>query len=201
MEWTFERATKETLHRFLNLYVYEYSVNKDGEKNRYPYFVASRHEAEKLLAVTRDFSRPDGVLIAAVKDRDSQDPQVLLITQFRPPLNAHIVEFPAGLLDEEDEDEVVAAKRESIEETGVELTNVRLLCPPSPTSSGLSDELVSIVEADVKSLSETHLERFEDIHAEFVPFSKVRALLDDPKTVIAVNVRLCLLYLLQKHGN
>ena len=200
MEWTLERATKETSHRFLNLYVYEYSVNKDGEKSLYPYFVASRHEAEKLVAITRDTHRPDGVLIAAVKDRESADPQILLITQFRPPFNAHIVEFPAGLLDEEDADETVAATRESIEETGVELTNVRLLCPPSPTSSGLSDELVSVVEADVKCLTERHLERFEDIHAEFVPFSKVRALLDDPKTIVALNVRLCLLYLLQKHG-
>ena len=199
MKWTLSETKQETNHKFLNFFVFRYTVNKDGKESAYPYFVASRHDADKLLAVTGDFSRPDGVLMAVINKPESDDPEILLIKQFRPALNRYIVEFPAGLLDPEDEDECVAAGRECVEEAGVEIKNIRLLCPPSPTSTGLSDEIVSIVEAEVSRLIDRHLEMFEDINAEFVPFSKIPELLNEPSQIIAVNVRLCLLYLLEKN--
>lgn len=45
-------------------------------------------------------------------------PQIVLISQFRPPLNAHCLEFPAGLITEESETPISAALRELQEETG-----------------------------------------------------------------------------------
>lgn len=43
--------------------------------------------------------------------------KTLVISQFRPPLNAWSIEFPAGLIDE-GETPIEAAKRELAEETG-----------------------------------------------------------------------------------
>ena len=43
---------------------------------------------------------------------------VLLVSQFRPPIRDHLTEIPAGLLDVEDEDTLTCAARELFEETG-----------------------------------------------------------------------------------
>lgn len=45
-------------------------------------------------------------------------PQIVLISQFRPPLDAHCLEFPAGLITEDSETPISAALRELQEETG-----------------------------------------------------------------------------------
>ena len=197
MNWKLTTINQETDHRFLNFFTFIYTVNKDGEDALYPYYVASRRSKDKLSAKTGDFQRADGVLILVIKEEP--EPSVLLIEQFRPPLNSMVVEIPAGLLEPEDENEIVAACRESIEEAGVELTDVRVLCPASPTSAGLSDELAAVVEGKVKKMTATHLERFEDISARFVPLREIPALLEDSTKVVALNLRLCLLYLLERY--
>lgn len=197
MLWKLKCVNKETDHKFLNFYTYMYEVEKEGEKTDYPYFVASRHDAGDVIAKSRNYARPDGVLMMVINDQE--EPSVLLIRQFRPPMNATIIEFPAGLLEETDEDELAAAKRESVEEAGVEIIDAKVIAPSSPTSSGLSDELVSIVEARVGGLTATHLERFEDIQARFVPLKDIPAMLEDPELIIALNVRLCLMYALEKY--
>lgn len=193
MDWILERVEQETEHRFLNFYTFHYRV--DGKP--YPYFVASRHAKEGLFALN-EHTRPDGVLILALKQ--DPEPSVLLIRQFRPPLGRKVIEVPAGLCDEGDADVVASAKREANEETGVRLCDVRLLCPPSPTSSGLSDEMVAVVVGTVDSLGENHREQFEDIEARFVPLKDIPTLLQDESNFIALNVRLALLYLLAKEG-
>jgi len=199
MNWTLKTITQETHHKFLNFFTYSFVVEKEGETADYPYYVSSRHNKDELLALTHRFSRPDGVLIAAIKEGD--EPSVLIIEEFRPPLNAKVIEFPAGLLEPTDENETVAAMRESIEEAGVELCDVTLLCPPSPTSAGLSDEMISVVYGKVKRLTDTHLEKFEDIHARFLPIRDIPALLADPNALIAINARLCLLYIQELFRN
>lgn len=196
MKWVLKGIEQETDHRFLNFFTFTYSVEKDGEESSFPYYVSSRRKKEELVALTGDRTRSDGVLIAAIKD--GEEPSLLLIEEFRPAMNAWIVGFPAGLMDPEDEDEGVTAKREAEEEAGVLIEDVRLLCPASPTSAGLSDELVAVVEGKVVGLTEKHLERFEDIRARFVPFKDLQAVLDGPN-LIALNVRLSMLYLLERY--
>ena len=198
MIWKLKNVTQETNHRFLNFFTYTYEVNKQGQVSDYPYFVASRHKKEDLNAVTRSYKRPDGVLMMVIKEGD--EPSLLMIEQFRPPMNTTILEVPAGLLEESDLNELSAAKRECVEEAGVELVDVELLCPASPTSAGLSDELVSVVIGKAGKLTSTALERFEDIKARFVPLTDLRAILADPNIVIALNVRLLVLYVLARYG-
>lgn len=66
-------------------------------------------------------SEVDAVAILTVIKRPSVEPHILLVTQFRPPVGACVVELPAGLVDAgEDGDEGAkrAALRELEEETG-----------------------------------------------------------------------------------
>ena len=191
MKWTLKRIEKETDHRFLNFYTFTFDVEQDGEHHDHPYYVASRHEEKDLTAVTKSYARPDGVRIIAFKRKPV--PSLLVIEEFRPPLNAYVTNLPAGLLDESDENVETAAIRETLEETGAKLENVRLLCPSSPTSAGLSDELLSIVVGEVNEVFESRLEEFEDIHARFVPLSEIPDLLNDPNRLIALDARLCMM--------
>lgn len=69
----------------------------------------------------------------------------MLIEQHRPPVNARVIELPAGLVgDDGDPDEplVEAAKRELEEETGYTARDWQELTTAS-SSAGLTDELVT----------------------------------------------------------
>jgi ADP-ribose pyrophosphatase len=93
--------------------------------------------------VQRTSGRGAAVMIATL--RPSQ--KLVLIRQFRPPVDNYVIEFPAGLIDE-GEDAAASALRELKEETGYvgKITNVTT---PVYNSPGLSDETVSIVSVDI----------------------------------------------------
>lgn len=81
----------------------------------------------------------------AVLARDADD-RVLLINQYRHPIRSRDWELPAGLLDVEGEDPLVAARRELAEEADVEAAEWRELISFA-TSPGGSDEVVTVYEA------------------------------------------------------
>ena len=70
---------------------------------------------------------------------------VILIRQFRPPVNGYVIELPAGLCDpgEKLED---AARRELLEETGYSAEDMKFLAE-GPVSSGLSSEILTVYAA------------------------------------------------------
>jgi ADP-ribose pyrophosphatase len=71
----------------------------------------------------------------------TEDNNVLLIRQFRPPINGYVVEFPAGLNDKGETLEA-AARRELIEETGY-AANEMVFLTEGPMSSGSSGEILT----------------------------------------------------------
>ncbi len=66
----------------------------------------------------------------------------LLVRQFRPVLGSFVVEFPAGLNDR-DESQREAARRELVEETGYTAEEFIFLAE-GPVSSGLSTEVLTV---------------------------------------------------------
>jgi ADP-ribose pyrophosphatase len=76
--------------------------------------------------------------------------RLIFVEQFRPPLGRRAIEFPAGLMGDEpgqeQEDPVLAAQRELIEETGYEARDLELVSS-SATSAGMANELVHFVLA------------------------------------------------------
>ncbi len=94
--------------------------------------------------VTRDWEAVERVNcggIAAIVPLKN-DGSVLLIRQFRPPVNGFVVEMPAGLasVGEPIED---AARRELTEETGYAAGRMDFLAE-GPLSSGLSSEILTV---------------------------------------------------------
>ena len=108
------------------------------------------------------------VVVVAVTD----DRRILLAEQFRIPLGKNVLELPAGLVGdvagEEHEEMAVAARRELLEETGYEATEMRWLMR-GPSSAGLTSELIDFFLA-------TGLRRLHDgggVHLESIVVHEV----------------------------
>lgn len=190
MKWELKNIIQETNHPYLNFFTFEYDVN--GKK--YRYYLASRHSKEELYALHKN-ERPDGVMIPCYYIDENKEIYLLITTQFRPPLNRLVTSLPAGLLDPGD-DLFSCAKREALEEGGVIIDDLELLCPTSPTSSGLSDEVNSVVMGRIISFDKNRLEEFEDISVKLFPLKEIEKMLDDPQYFFALNVRLLIKYLI-----
>jgi ADP-ribose pyrophosphatase len=84
--------------------------------------------------------------IVAVTDEG----KLLLVEQFRAPVNARVIELPAGLVGDEPGHEaeslLAAANRELNEETGYNAANMVLLTS-GPSSAGMSNEIVTLCYA------------------------------------------------------
>jgi len=89
--------------------------------------------------IERIGERPAVLIIA----RTEQSGRIVLLRQYRVPLDCFVLEFPAGLVDEGEGIEE-AARRELREESGFE-GRICSLSPPVCTSPGLTNERVTIV--------------------------------------------------------
>lgn len=88
--------------------------------------------------ITRDYLQHMGaVAVVAVDDED----RVLTITQYRHPVGARMVEIPAGLLDDFDEDPAEAAARELLEESGYVANSYEVLIDICTTPGSSSETL------------------------------------------------------------
>jgi ADP-ribose pyrophosphatase len=114
------------------------------------------------------------VAIMAVTD----DKEVLLIRQFRPPVNGYVIEFPAGLNDKGDTLEE-AARRELLEETGYSARELFFLTE-GVMSSGASGEILTVFFAkglEFKGIGER--DETEDIEVLKIPIAVVYQKLSD----------------------
>ncbi|GAB4483989.1 MAG: NUDIX hydrolase [Thermodesulfovibrionales bacterium] len=94
--------------------------------------------------------------------------EVILIRQFRPPVNGHVVELPAGLVDtgEAFED---AVRRELVEETGYAAGTLHFLTA-GPMSSGASSEILHVyIATDLTHVGVGERDETEDIEVLLVP--------------------------------
>ena len=124
---------KQTDNRFLNLYELD-ATFRDG--SRAPYYVASRRKSvDSIKAATGD-NHADGVILYGVYGEEKN--KVVLVRQFRYPVNDYVYEFPAGLV-EPGEDMLDAGIREMYEETGLQFTPVQT-ARPFFTTVGMTDE-------------------------------------------------------------
>ncbi|MBF6127606.1 NUDIX domain-containing protein [Nocardia brasiliensis] len=82
------------------------------------------------------------VAVAAIDDDDN----VVLINQYRHPIGRRLLELPAGLLDLQGEDPLVAARRELAEETGLAARDWSVLVDVA-LSPGFTDEALRVYVA------------------------------------------------------
>jgi ADP-ribose pyrophosphatase len=118
------------------------------------------------------------VIVAVTSDR-----QMVLIEEYRRPLDARVVELPAGLVGDEpgtgEEDLMEAAKRELLEEAGCVSQNWQHLIE-GPSSPGLTNERYTMFLAlDATKISDGGGDDSEDIHVCLVPLNQVEAWLQE----------------------
>ena len=91
--------------------------------------------------------RKKGKEAVAVIARDDAG-RVILTEQFRRPVNARVIDFPAGLVGDEEgsSDPAVTARKELEEETGYTCERVEFLAQ-GPTSPGITSEVVTFYRA------------------------------------------------------
>lgn len=133
---------KQTDNKFLNLYELE---AERRDKRVAPYYLSSRAKNCESLKITTKENNPDGVIIYGVYGEKKD--KIVLVKQYRYSIDDYIYEFPAGLV-EENEDMVEAAVREMHEETGLMLHPVESkegYSRPFFTSVGMTDESCSLV--------------------------------------------------------
>ncbi|MFY4775893.1 NUDIX hydrolase [Metabacillus sp. RGM 3146] len=119
---------------------------------------------------------PGAVAVIALRE----DKKIVMVEQFRKPMERMMVEIPAGKLEKGEKPEC-AAKRELEEETGYTCGSLQHLIS-FYTSPGFADELVHLYIAEDLKTMETKAELDED---EFVDLMEVT--LDEALQLIRVN--------------
>jgi ADP-ribose pyrophosphatase len=107
----------------------------------------------------------------------TENQEIILVEQFRVPVNQRVIEIPAGLAGdiegEEDEALAEAAKRELLEETGYEAERMEYLTE-GPPSAGLSTEIVTFFRAHgLKKVSDGGGDGSENIQVHAVPLTEL----------------------------
>lgn len=189
---------KETSFNHLNLFSLRYTDTRGKEKS---WIFASRRETPQVLAEIEKRSVIDSVeyidSIATHEGADKPwDPAVpdavvivplhrssnrlVIIKEFRVPLGGYQYGFPAGLVDR-GESTKDAAKRELWEETGLTMSKVYRQSPPVYSSSGMTDESVTLVYGECEGEPSTDSnEASEDIEVLMLTPGEASSLLTDP---------------------
>lgn len=121
---------------------------------------------------------------------DTEDGLVILTEQFRRPVNARVIDWPAGLIGDEDpsissED---TAKKELEEETGYVCNTVERLAK-GPSSPGITSELVTLYRArGARKKGEGGGVGGEDITVHTIPRGELKDWLGKQKALIDLKV-------------
>jgi len=170
-----KKLTPMAESKFLSLYDAEYENRKGMEKH---WIIASRKDYNTLNSQYFGDKEDtiDAVIIAALH---KETKSLVLIRQFRIPLNDYVYELPAGLLDENETMET-AVTRELKEETGLSLVQINYSKTNKKVyvSAGMTDESVALVYCTCEgTISNNYLEDDEDIEAMLVSQDKAKELL------------------------
>lgn len=124
-----------------------------------------------------------------LSDPKGEDPQILLIRQFRYAANGYVYEIPAGRL-EPGEKPKDCARRELLEETGCHASGVEYLTTIF-TTPGFTDEQIHLFMATGVTGGEAKLENDEFVELQPRPLSQALRMIQageiqDAKTVVTI---------------
>lgn len=174
-----KKINKLTDNPFLNLYHID-ARTKSG--NSFDYYFASRNSEEELEAKT-GIGKSNGIAIYAVRKENPSE--IVMIKQFRYPINGYMYEIPAGLIDA-GESPSQSAVREMKEETGLDMEvyegGESFYRNPMYLAQGLTDESTIMVYGIVEGKpNKDELEDSEDIEVLFVDKNEAKRILSEEK--------------------
>lgn len=183
---------------WIKKYVLTYEL---PDKTLYTYDCASRKAPDAFRAgleanAASQAATADAVCIVGLTEND----ELLMIREFRYPLNSWCIAFPAGLM-EPGEDLATCVDRELREETGYALrvsdgADLSSAITPLPqagfSSTGLTDETVQIVYAQVTRVADATPERGELIEQFLLNRAHVADFIASNTTPIGTRAQLVL---------
>jgi len=175
--------------KYLKLYNAEY-INKSGKIKNWS--IASRKNLDTLKNIYfhEIEGNIDAVIIVATHIDENK---LVVIKQFRVPLNDYVYEIPAGLIDP-GEDFKTTVVRELKEETGLELIEINYDKTKSKAyiSTGMTDESVALVYCTCRGkISKAFLEPDEDIEIMLLSKEEAKVLINSNEK-IDIKAFLCL---------
>jgi ADP-ribose pyrophosphatase len=151
-------------HPHLNLFQIHYELDS-GKQGTYRF--ASRKQNPPLNGTVTS----DAVVVVAIVKGN-----VVVTSEFRLPLNGFEYGFPAGLIDKGETVEQAAA-RELEEETGLKVKKLLQISPPITSSSGLTDEAVTMVIVEAEGeITDQGQESLETISVELMNLTEINRL-------------------------
>ena len=135
--------------------------------------------------------RPKGrkaVVIAAIRETpiyDHNPPvvvdyirELVVIKEYRVPIEGYEIGFPAGLIDEGETPED-AVRRELEEETGLKVKSIKHISPAVLSSAGITDEAIHMAYVVVSGTpNKDKLEASEDIETYLMDVDELRDVMD-----------------------
>lgn len=152
--------------KYLKNYEITYQ-NKVGKEKKYE--IVSRRELKNIDDLG---GAPSGVSIVAM-----HGDRMLLLHEFRMGVNRKIYNLCAGML-EHDEAIEECIERELYEETGLQVSCIRKILPPSYAAVAISDTTTYIAFVDVEGKFADHTSDNEEIDARFYNREEIKALLE-----------------------
>lgn len=167
--------------KFLSLYNAKYE-NKNGKERNWT--IASRKGNDVLTKtlIQGKEDKVDAVVIVAFHKREKK---LVLVKQFRVPINDYIYELPAGLVDE-GEEAIVSLKRELKEETGLEVIEIIPSMGRDKVylSPGMTDESVNLVYCMCDGeISKDGLEDDEDLEPLLISKEEAKVILQSDSKI------------------
>ncbi|MGH4120118.1 NUDIX hydrolase [Clostridium sp.] len=166
---------------YLKLYNAEYTNKKGRIRN---WSIASRKDLNTLK--NNYFNGAEGTIDAVIVVATHIDEdKIVVIKQFRIPLNDYVYEIPAGLIDS-GEDVETTAKRELKEETGLDLIKIDYNKTKSKVyvSTGMTDESVALVYCTCNGkISKEYLEDDEDIEVMLLSRQEAASLINSNEKI------------------
>lgn len=157
---------------FLSLYEATYNDKKNNERK---WIICSRKNTTTLMKqyFENEPIKPDAASIVAYHEEEDK---IVIIKQFRIPLNDYIYELPAGLIDEGETVESTV-ERELKEETGLTMTNLKYTRKCFLTC-GMTDESTMLSFCTCKGkLTDEFTHDSEDIQAMLLSREEAKELL------------------------
>ena len=178
----YDSVEKLSENPYLNLYHINARTN---EGRPFDYYFASRNDELHIKHKTHSM-KPEGMAIYAVLEQEPD--KIVLLRQYRYPLNDYIYELPAGLI-EDGETPSEAAVREMREETGLELTvyegGADYYRRPFFLAQGFSDESGCIVYGTAGGTASTEgQEESEDIQVVIADQAEARRILREERVTV-----------------
>ena len=142
---------------------------------------------------TRDIVRSPGAVgvLPLIFDAEG-NPSVVLVSQYRPPYERDVVEIPAGMRDVDGEDTAEVARRELIEEAGLDAGRLDLLTEILP-SPGMTDSVTTLFLATECTPVPHDRQGPEEAHMQLLHLPLVEAIamvergeITDAKSVVAL---------------